>query len=683
MRPVIGWPVAIILATLCVFSIVNSEAVNNWVENHSVDTSPQENYNFVGIAENEFWLVVLIDFPDQNEPNGCDQNRASDLLDDSALRHIQQGIGPNSTLKIDYHSKIVSTRSNMVDYGHDENGKNDVGKNGVSPNSLAREVVESIKNEVSWEKYDLNSDGIVDRFLILHCTKPQDNGGTASSIWSHFSWIEESVKLPDGMSIDHYSIASQHSSSDLGTIIHEMYHQLGAADLYAVDDATVNQVWKGIGKWDIMASGNQNGNGLYPAIPTSPSIELMGINRHLDLELSWPTNENCVGPQIEMQGISEGGSALKIPLGDQEYIWIEYRSDSGFDSHLPGNGILVLQQDLLAGNLDDNNINSHPERAWLRVIEADGEQNMVAGNNEGEETDVFWDSQEFGYAGIEIRNRDGVLVDWKAKVIVSNNTPTIEFESESCGHSTDVDLPNYGSVLTPEMSIPIYASCEGIRFDLSSSDNREISVIDEEIIFATRGTVGVVGLITGYVYCNEGTPVDVRHEFEILGNIPLETKFEATIHVTEETELEIPIDFIGEDKQTWLLGVDGALSRIAVADDNQVLKPGDSITLDINPNGLLEDRMFVRGNLILASDSGHRYEIEVVLQASDGEISTIEEWTQPSRLVPIALALATLWVILGINSPSRKVAAKEEEIPTSFEDSNHPSFIDAFGESDR
>ena len=120
-----------------------------------------------------------------------------------------------------------------------------------------------------------------------------------------------------------------------------------------------------------------------------------------------------------------------------------------------------------------------------------------------------------------------------------------------------------------------------------------------------------------------------------------------------------------------------------MADDNQVLKPGDSITLDINPNGLLEDRMFVRGNLILASDSGHRYEIEVVLQASDGEISTIEEWTQPSRLVPIALALATLWVILGINSPSRKVATKEEEIPTSFEDSNHPSFIDAFGESDR
>ena len=42
-----------------------------------------------------------------------------------------------------------------------------------------------------------------------------------------------------------------------------------------------------------------------------------------------------------------------------------------------GNGLLVLQQDLRAGEIEDNLVNSHPERAWLKVIEADGEQNMV------------------------------------------------------------------------------------------------------------------------------------------------------------------------------------------------------------------------------------------------------------------------------------------------------------------
>ena len=86
-------------------------------------------------------------------------------------------------------------------------------------------------------------------------------------------------------------------------------------------------------------------------------------------------------------------------------------------------------------------MNSHPDRAWLKVIEADGEQNMVAGNNEGEESDVFSDGGIFGSEGIQIRNRDGVLVDWSAEINITNGTPTVEFSSPECGHITDVDLP--------------------------------------------------------------------------------------------------------------------------------------------------------------------------------------------------------------------------------------------------
>ena len=100
---------------------------------------------------------------------------------------------------------------------------------------------------------------------------------------------------------------------------------------------------------------------------------------------------------------------------NEEFIWIEYRSNHGYDSNLPGNGLLVLQQDLRAGEIEDNLVNSHPERAWLKVIEADGEQNMVAGNNDGEESDVFKDGETFGSQGITIRNRDGILVDWRSR----------------------------------------------------------------------------------------------------------------------------------------------------------------------------------------------------------------------------------------------------------------------------
>ena len=61
-----------------------------------------------------------------------------------------------------------------ADYGHDANGQNDVGRNGVDPHTLA-EVATAVADEVDWEKFDLNDDGWVDRFLILHCVKPQED----------------------------------------------------------------------------------------------------------------------------------------------------------------------------------------------------------------------------------------------------------------------------------------------------------------------------------------------------------------------------------------------------------------------------------------------------------------------------------------------------------------------------
>ncbi|RJV01628.1 MAG: hypothetical protein DWC06_01635 [Candidatus Poseidoniales archaeon] len=682
MRPSIGWPIAIILALMSVGAFVNGEALNEWVEEHAISIGQEEEGPLVGISENEKWFVVLIDFPDQNEPENCDQQRASNLIDDGASDYMVQGIGPNSNLEIDYHDRIVTTNFGMADYGHDVDGENDVGRNGVSPHTLAQEVVESIDDEVTWEKYDLNDDGWVDRFLILHCTKPQEDGSGASSrIWSHFSSIEEIVDLPNDMKIAHYTIASQHSSNNFGTVMHEMYHQLGAADLYPVHDSTVNQVWKGVGKWDIMASGNWNGNGLWPAIPTSPSIELVGGERHQDVMLNWLPGENCVGPVIELQGLSQGGKSLKIPIGDEEFVWIEYRSDFGYDSHLPGNGILVLQQDLRSGSVEDNLINSHPERAWLKVIEADGEQNMVAGNNEGEATDLFWDEDTFGADGIIIRNRDGVLVDWTANVTVDNGTPSVEFSSLECGHITDIDLPDHGSILTPEDNIPITVDCEGINYDLVSSDGRQIQVEDDEIVFSSPGNVGVIGIITGTISCDVGTPIDIRHEFEILGNIPIETSFESYIPVIESTSLDVPVELVGDSSQTWLIGIDGALSRIATTDSSMKLSEGSSIPLNINPEGLLQEGMYVKGQIIIASDSGHRYTIEVELIAGDEEDSTFEEWTSPAKLIPIALVLSALWVALGISSPTRQVPTDEQEVPSISVQSDDPSFVDPFGES--
>ena len=417
MRPIIGWPIALMLSILAVSAYINSEALDEWVQDHSITVEKPEP-TIIGIQDSEKWLVVLIDFPDQEEITNCDQERANTFFSDAANTHLDQTAGKDIDLEIVFHGRIVTTAHAMTTYGHDANGARDAGKNGQTPHTLAHEIVESVKNEIEWELFDLDDDGWVDRFLILHCAVPQEDGsGSSDRIWSHYSSIEEIVDLGDDLQIGHYSIASQRKSSNLGTLIHEMYHQFGAVDLYPVHDETVLQSWKGVGKWDIMASGNWNGNGAWPSLPTSPIVEVMGIDRHNEVILDWPVNEElCTGPNVQLIGHGEDGKSIKIPIGKDEYIWIEYRTDVGYDSNLPGHGILVLQQDLLSGNLEENHVNSHPERAWLKVIEADGNQNMVAGNSEGEESDLFQSGDKFGAEGIQIRNRDGVLVDWTAIV---------------------------------------------------------------------------------------------------------------------------------------------------------------------------------------------------------------------------------------------------------------------------
>ena len=129
-----------------------------------------------------------------------------------------------------------------------------------------------------------------------------------------------------------------------------------------------------------------------------------------------------------------------------------------------------MQQDLKAGSVEDNVVNSHPDRPWLKVIEADGDNGLLSGADEGEESDLFWDGDKFGSEGIEIRNRDGVLVDWVANISVNSSEVMVKFSSDECGHQSTFDFPDYTSVLTPDAGIDFSGKCSGEEFQLTSSD---------------------------------------------------------------------------------------------------------------------------------------------------------------------------------------------------------------------
>ena len=199
--------------------------------------------------------------------------------------------------------------------------------------------------------------------------------------------------------------------------------------------------------------------------------------------------------------------------------------------------------------------------------------------NEGEQSDLYWDGDQFGYQGIEIRNRDGILVDWVATVNVNGTDVSIEFGLKTAGLA-DVDFPDYTSVLTPKGSIEFsimgttYGGCSSPEYYLTSSDGRTITVENNEIIFQETGVVGVIGVISGTIECDSGTPINIRHNFEILGNIPVENDFESDIPYDRTSIVKIPVKTIGTSQETWIIGVEGALSRVATTEQVQLISDG-------------------------------------------------------------------------------------------------------------
>ena len=233
-------------------------------------------------------------------------------------------------------------------------------------------------------QFDLNSDGWIDRFLIIHTANVQEDSGGSNSIWSHYGPLAEMVEV-DGYKFEHYTIAG--FDSGFGTVMHEMLHQMGALDLYDVHGLGTGDDWNGLGDWDLMASGNWNGvNGRTPALPSLATMELIGADRATEVSISSHTSES---QQYIISPLSDGGSGIFIQISPTERVWMSYRGDIGFDKELPSHGLLVTLQDKAVGDYEQNLVNTNPEIPWLYVHEADGDSGLLSGNDEGNVGDVF------------------------------------------------------------------------------------------------------------------------------------------------------------------------------------------------------------------------------------------------------------------------------------------------------
>ena len=245
------------------------------VDSHYDFEESDESSDLVGLQIDERWLVLRVSFPNSYHSELI----TSSLLEGngSAEEYVQQLSGGASTLEVTVSDDVWVSEFDESYWGADSQNERDVGNNGMGVDRLVEDAAKNLLSGLDLSDWDLNGDGILDRLLVLHSGNAQESGGPSDSIWSHFSTLSKPIEIGN-WEIKHYTISSLESG--LGTLVHEMIHQMGAYDLYDVNSDLPSRTWNGLGDWDIMASGNWNGNAMIPAMPggaTLVTINGLGI----------------------------------------------------------------------------------------------------------------------------------------------------------------------------------------------------------------------------------------------------------------------------------------------------------------------------------------------------------------------------------------------------------------------
>ena len=642
-----------------------SDVIDDWLSN-TIQTQNSSNEEIlVGIQENENWLIIPVSFQGDN----FDLDKAQSILESEgpASSYIGQISAEQSILNATILDEVWVSSYNINFWGEDSESGRDSGSDGAGVDNLVENAVKDMLSGRDLSPWDFDNNGIVDRLLILHSANPQEISGGSSSIWSHMSGLDNPIKIGK-WSINHYTIAS--TKSGVGTIVHEMLHQMGAFDLYDVHSSLPTSNWNGIGVWGIMASGNWNGNGNTPALPSSSTLELIGIDRGILVDPNY-------GGNFTLSPISDGGNYLNLIIGPGENIKITNRGNYGFDTSLPGHGILVEHQDTNNGDTGSNLVNTDSKNAWLKIIEADGDDALIRNRDSGSGGDVFTDGDIFGNTdtsdGMIIYDNRGRLVSWSASVEYLGNddylisiTPIINTDKINIiTPRQPVELLNQESLFVEVVNSEV---CD-FKIQIQTHNGNVINQTVEKLpigvisvpVMKIDETYPLSGNIIGTMGCDSNfRQIDLR--WHNVGHRIISDDFFLMIDHDKENTYSILPEYDGDSSRFYNIEIQGAASRIATLEQSQNIIPGDEIEVSVDPDGLLLPGMIARGELVLVDNFGIELRIPVTFEAkSTLNSNVIFSWlAEPGNGLFMISILLAISIISGGSSGKKNISDESE-----------------------
>lgn len=311
-------------------------------------------------------LIILMQFQDTKfSKTSNDFHRLFNEVsyqDDGAIGSVYDYYKWTSYGQLDLKSDIwgpYTAQNFMSYYGRNEG----VSGNDSNPYGLFLEAINQVIKDVNLNEYDADGDGYVDNIHIIYAGYGEEAGASSNAIWAH-EMTFRTITI-QGMKIDHYSCAPELRGnrgggiSRIGPHCHEIGHALGAMDFYDTDYETGGN-YLGTGKWDIMASGSWNDDGVAPA-DFNPYVKIKNFG--------WTSAQELLPDTINTIAVSsEQGNIYKVKTGtNNDYFLLENRDGQFFHSGEPGKGLLIFH---IGPNLENraltNTINStYPQQCYV------------------------------------------------------------------------------------------------------------------------------------------------------------------------------------------------------------------------------------------------------------------------------------------------------------------------------
>lgn len=316
------------------------------------------------VVGNRKVLLVLVDFPDERMTKTYnDFMRIFNEIGyhaDGASGSVRDFYRWSSYGKLDLTCDVIgiyTSKENKAYYG----GNSTFSGNDERPYALFLEALEYAASQKNLSDYDSDGDGYIDNIHIIYAGHGEEAGASSDCIWAHEMTFRE-LKVQN-TKINKYSCSPElrgnkgNGITRIGPICHEIGHALGAMDYYDTNYSEKGG-YSGTGKWDIMASGSWNNEGASPS-DFNPYVKThdFGWNEAILLDSTKEGSYVCSNTDI-----------YKAETGKQnDYYLLTYRTNEGFTSHDPGEGLLIFHvgSDIEERSLTNTINATYPQQCYV------------------------------------------------------------------------------------------------------------------------------------------------------------------------------------------------------------------------------------------------------------------------------------------------------------------------------